>query len=147
MSIALDANVLLHASHDGSPFRDRAIELIDEIARGPQIVYLFWPTLVAYLRIATHPVIFGRPLALAQARSNVAQLLALPNVQTTGETDDFWRTFAEVFDDASPTGNLLPDAHLVALMREHGVRTIWSQDRDFRRFRGITVVDPFARTA
>ncbi|GIV00558.1 MAG: hypothetical protein KatS3mg014_2173 [Actinomycetota bacterium] len=34
--------------------------------------------------------------------------------------------------------------HLVALMRENGVRTILTHDRDFRRFDGIRVRDPFA---
>lgn len=29
-------------------------------------------------------------------------------------------------------------------MRENGVRTIWTDDRDFRRFDGIYVRDPFA---
>ena len=37
----------------------------------------------------------------------------------------------------------VPDAHLVALMREHGVVTMWSNDRDFRKFDGITVKNPF----
>jgi len=145
VSITLDANVLLYASDDDSPFRGRAVELIDEIGRGPQIVYLFWPTVMAYLRIATHPAIFARPLPLAAARSNLGQLLALPNVQTAGEGEQFWRRLAEVADDAAPTGNLVPDAHIVALMLENGVRTIWTHDRDYRRFRGIEVSDPFER--
>lgn len=144
MSVAIDANILLHASDDQSPFRDRAVELLDEIARGPQIVYLFWPTLMAYLRIATHPSVFARPLPLAKARDNADQLLALPNVQTGSESDDFWRRLGGVLDDASPTGNLVPDAHLVGLMMQHGVRTMWTRDRDYRRFRGIEAVDPFA---
>jgi predicted nucleic acid-binding protein len=38
---------------------------------------------------------------------------------------------------------LVPDAHLVALMRENGVRRIWTSDRDFRRFDGIEARDPF----
>jgi predicted nucleic acid-binding protein len=29
-------------------------------------------------------------------------------------------------------------------MRENGVRTLWTNDRDFRRFDGIDVRDPFA---
>lgn len=144
MSVTLDANVLLYASDADSPHHARAVELIDEIARGPQIVYLFWPTLMAYLRIATHPAIFARPLPLADARANVEGLLGLPNVHIAGETDRFWQHFREVVDDASPTGNLVPDAHVVALMFQLGVRTIWTHDRDFRRFRGIEVLDPFA---
>lgn len=143
MSATLDANVLLYASDAESPFNARAVELIDDIARGPQIVYLFWPTLMAYLRIATHPAIFAEPLPLADARMNVEQLLELPNVQTAGEQEGFWRRAGEVLDDAGPTGNLVPDAHIVALMLENGVRTIWTHDRDYRRFRTIDVRDPF----
>lgn len=142
MSVAMDATVLLHASDEDSPYRDRAVALIDEVARGPQIVYLFWPTLMAYLRIATHPAIFARPLPLEKARDNLDQLIALPNVQVGSESEHFWERLREVLDDAAPTGNLVPDAHVVALMRQHGVRTVWTRDRGFRRFSGIEVVDP-----
>lgn len=145
MSVTLDANILLYASDDNSPFHRRALELIDEVARGPQIVYLFWPTLMAYLRIATHPAIFARPLPLADARSNLDQLSGLPNVQIAGEQERFWRGLGDVLDDAAPTGNLLPDAHIVALMLANGVRTILTHDRDYRRFRHIEVQDPFER--
>ena len=143
MSYAVDANLLLYASDQDSPLHQRAVALLDELARGPEIVHLFWPTILAYLRIATHPAVFARPLSEADARANVEALLALPHVQVSGESDGFWRRYAEVADDVSPTGNLVPDAHLVALMLENGVRTIWTRDRDYRKFRGITVRDPF----
>jgi hypothetical protein len=143
MSYAVDANLLLYASDQDSPLHQRAVALLDELALGPEIVHLFWPTILAYLRIATHPAVFARPLSEADARANVDALLALPHVQVSGESDGFWRRYAEVADDVSPTGNLVPDAHLVALMLENGVRTIWTRDRDYRKFRGITVRDPF----
>lgn len=36
------------------------------------------------------------------------------------------------------------DAHLVALMRQHGIGSIWSRDRDLRRFDDVEVRDPFS---
>lgn len=39
-------------------------------------------------------------------------------------------------------GPLAHDAHTAALMREHGVRAIYTRDTDFHRFPGIEVVDP-----
>jgi toxin-antitoxin system PIN domain toxin len=143
MTYTVDANVLLHASDRDSPFHDRAVGLLDEIALGPEIVHLFWPTIMGYLRIATHPAVFTRPLSHADARANVDALLELPHVQASGEGDGFWRQFTDVADDVTPTGNLVPDAHLVALMLQSGVRTILTRDRDYRKFRGITVRDPF----
>ena len=41
-------------------------------------------------------------------------------------------------------GNDVPDAAIVALMLTHGVSTIYTRDRGFRRFDGIRIVDPFA---
>lgn len=144
MTHAVDANVLLYASDESSPFHARATELIDEMALRPEIVLLFWPTVMAYLRIATHPAVFDRPLSQADASANIQALLDLPNVHTSGEGESFWRQYVEVAEDVSPTGNLVPDTHLVALMLDNGVRTIWTRDRDFRKFHGITVRDPFA---
>lgn len=144
MSFAIDANLLLHASDVDSPVHERAVELLDEVALGPEIAYLFWPVAMGYLRIATHPSVFTRPLSHAQARANLESLLALPQVQVVGEDESFWRRFAEVADDVAPTGNLVTDAHLVALMLANGVRTIWTRDRDYRKFAGIRAHDPFA---
>ena len=141
MTATLDVNVLLYASDEASPFHRPARELIERIARGPEIAYLFWPTLIGYLRMATHPAIFREPLSVADATLNVEQLLDRPHVQTPGEQDSFWRNYREVAEDSRPSGNLVADAHLVALMRENSVRTVWTHDRDFRRFRGI---DQFA---
>lgn len=144
MSYTVDANVLLHASDESSPVHHKARAAVQRLADGPEIAYLFWPTVMAYLRIATHPAIFERPLSIAEAIGNVEQLIGRPNVRTTGETESFWQSFRDVADDALPSGNLVPDAHLVTLMLDNDVRTIWTRDRDFRRFPRIEVRDPFA---
>lgn len=143
MSFTLDVNVLLYASDSSSPFSQAAQTVLDEAAEGPDIAYLFWPTLLAYLRIATHPSIFTSPLPLEDAIANVESLIRLPHIQTPGEHESFWTHLRSVVEDARPRGNLVADAHLVALMRANGVRTIVTHDRDFRRFSGIEVLDPF----
>jgi predicted nucleic acid-binding protein len=51
--------------------------------------------------------------------------------------------YRSVAAEVGPRGRLVADAHLVALMRQHGVRTIVTRDRGFRRFDGIRVRDPF----
>ena len=143
MSYTVDANLLLYASDEGSSLHPRALEFLQRSARGPEIFYLFWPTMMAYLRVATHPAVFEQPLRIEEAMGNVEGLLALAHVQSPGEQDRFWSVFREVSDDAAVRGNLVPDAHVVALMLENGVRTIWTHDRDYRKFRGIEVRDPF----
>ena len=144
MSDTVDTNILVYATHTGSPFHDRARALVQHLVAGPSLAYLLWPVILGYLRIVTHPNILGSPLSGDEAMSNVEALIAPSHMRVAGEGDDFWASFRAVATDVKPRGNLVPDAHLVALMREHGVSTIWSHDRDFRKFRGITVKDPFS---
>jgi len=144
MSATVDVNILLYASDESSSFHAKAAELIDQLARGPELLYLFWPVLMGYLRMATHPAIFPRPLSVGVATGNVGQLLGLPHARALGEGDDFWRVYGAVTSGAVVRGNLVSDAHLVALMRENGISTLWSHDRDFRKFDGVQVQDPFA---
>lgn len=143
MSDTYDVNVLVYATDPESPFHDRAAEVIDALIAGSQIAYLFWPVLLGYTRIVTHPTILTSPIDPAVAQANVGDLVALRHVRTVGELDGFWSVYRSVADEVGARGNLVPDTYLVALMRQHGVSTIWSHDRDLRKFDGITVRDPF----
>ena len=144
MSFAIDTNLLLYASDESSSVHGKARALLEEIASGPDLVYVFWPVAMGYLRIATHPRVFQKPLTAEEALGNLGHLLARPHVRTAGEGDRFWPTLLSVTRETYVRGNLIPDAHLVALMRENGVSRIWTRDRDFRKFDGIDVIDPLA---
>ena len=144
MSSAVDVNVLLYASDESSPFHGKALELLDGLARGPQLLYVFWPVVMGYLRMATHPAIFPRPLSPENALHNVEQLLGLPHARTAGEDEGFWDVYLAATAGVVVRGNLVSDAHLVALMRQSGVATLWTHDRDFRKFEQVRVRDPFA---
>jgi uncharacterized protein len=143
MSATVDVNILLYASDESSAFHPKAADLLEQLGRGPDLLYLFWPVLMGYLRMATHPAIFPRPLSVGVATENVGQLLGLPHTRALGEGDDFWQVYRAVTSGTVVRGNLVSDAHLVALMRENGISTLWSHDRDFQKFEGVRVQDPF----
>jgi toxin-antitoxin system PIN domain toxin len=144
MSVTVDVNVLVYASDQSSAFHPKARGLIERLARGPDLFYLFWPVVMGYLRIATHPAIFPRPLSADAATGNMEQLLTRPHVRAPGEGESFWPEYRAASSRMFVRGNLVPDAHLVSLMRENGVRTLWTHDLDFRRFADIQARDPFA---
>ncbi|MGH2408046.1 MAG: TA system VapC family ribonuclease toxin [Candidatus Limnocylindrales bacterium] len=143
MSATLDANVLVYASNEADPVHEQALGLVEGLAAGPDLVHLFWPTLLGYLRIVTHSGILPRPLPPDVAMANVGALVALPHVRVGAEMDGFWELFRETAGTHA-RGRDLPYAHLATLMRQHGVRRIYTRDRGFRRFDGIEAVDPFA---
>lgn len=142
MSRTIDGNVLVYATNDAEPLQGRAQAVIRELAAGSDPVSLLWPVLLGYVRIATHPALIPNPLTAARAMGNVAALLDRPHIRAVGEADGFWRTFTDVAGNLR--GNDVPDAHLVTLMRQHGIGTILTRDRGFRRFDGIRVQDPFS---
>lgn len=143
MTSTVDTNVLVYASNEADPVHGPARALIERLAAGPDLVYLFWPALMGYLRIVTHPAVLPRPLPTRAAIDNVSALLSLGHVRAPGEGDGFWDVFRATGGEQL-RGNDVPDAHLAALMREHGVSNIYTRDRGYRRFDGIHVQDPFA---
>jgi uncharacterized protein len=144
MSYSLDVNVLLYASDRSSERHDAAREFLESCAARPDVLCLTWPTLMAYVRIATHPNIFTAPLTPEEALANVNALLALPQTRVLSERDGFMDAYLHVSARTIVRGNLVPDAHVAAILFQNGVRTLYSNDRDFRKFESIDVRNPFA---
>jgi uncharacterized protein len=142
MSYSIDANLLVYASDLASPKHEAASAFVSEIGSDPDILCLTWPTVMAYLRIVTHPSIVAHPLSPDLAWNNIRSLMDLPRTRMISEDEDFASIFEEVSGATITRGNLVPDAHLVALLRLHGVTRLYTHDSDFRKFGGIEVIDP-----
>jgi len=144
MSYSVDVNVLLYASDTSSPKHAEAIRFLKQRASDPDLFCIAWSTLIAFLRIATHPGIFAQPLSPDDALRNIESLLSLPRVRLLAEGEGFLEVYRDVTAHVPVRGNLVPDAHLAALLRQHGVRRLYTVDRDFRKFDFLQVDDPFA---
>ena len=144
MSLAGDTNLLLYASDTQSRFHQSALTFIEERSAVRELFYLPWPVIMGYLRIVTHGRIFNMPMTPKVARTNIAELLSLPHVRPLGEGPDFWRCYEEISRNAVVRGNLVPDAHIAAILLEHGVRDIATNDSDFKKFGDLRVHNPLA---
>lgn len=144
MTLTLDINVLVARTNVESPDHARATQALHGLFAGDDLVYVFWPVIVGYVRVVTVPGALRKPLTLPAAFENVEAMLGHPHFRTGAESGDFWSQLRAVSEPIPARGKLIYDAHIVALMREHGVSTIWTHDRDFRKFDGIRVVDPLA---
>ena len=143
MSYSVDVNVFLYASDRASSRNSRARAFLDERSGDPDLLCVAWLTLMSYVRISTHPSIFARPLAPQDALGNVAALLGQPRVRVLAEADGFLEVYRDVTGAFPVRGNLVPDAHLAALLLQNGVRTIYTNDADFRKFDFLDVRNPF----
>ncbi len=143
MSFSCDVNVLLYASDTSSPVHGAAGRFLEEAAAGGDLLCLGWLTVMSYLRISTHPRIFAAPLTPALALSNIEALAGRPHVRMLAEEEGFLEVYQDVAGAFPVRGNLVPDAHLAALLKQHGVRTLYTRDADFRKFAFLEVRDPF----
>lgn len=144
MSFAIDANVLLYASDSSSQHHGAARSFLESHFAQTEIIYIAYATLASYLRISTHPGLFKAPLSPEQALENVRNLSALPNVRLIAEQEGFLDVYQEVTKDVPARGNLVPDAHLATLLKQHGIKVIYTNDTDFRKFAFLTVKSPFS---
>jgi uncharacterized protein len=144
LSFAIDVNLLLYATDGGSAQHGPARAFLERCVAGRELMCFGWPTLMGYLRMSTHPSIFARPLTHREAAGNVEALLELAHVRVLSEGETFWSHYRELTDDVPTKGNLVPDAHLAALLRQHGVTVLYTHDKDFRKFSFLDVRDPLA---
>ena len=144
MSFGIDVNILLYASDKSSPLHAKAVDFLQGCATGREVFCIAWLTVMSYLRIATHASIFDKPLTPSEAMRNVETLLALPHCRSIGEEDGFLGVYRGITSEVPTRGNLVPDAHLAAVLSQHGVVALYTHDRDFRKFSFLDVRDPVA---
>jgi toxin-antitoxin system PIN domain toxin len=137
----LDANILLYAYNLDSPHHEACRSWLEAAFNGAEPVALPWQTLLAFIRITTNPRAVAQPLAVSQACAIVDRWLQQPNVTTLAPAERFWPILREQLLEGRITGPLVTDAALAALTLDHGA-VLCSTDLDFRRFRGLTLVDP-----
>ena len=147
MSYSIDVNILLYATDTSSGFNERAREFMKSCAESSEPLFLAYLTLLSYVRMATHPRIFTDPLTPAEALENVGKLSELPQVRLVAERDGFLDLYEETTRGLSVRANLVPDAHLATLLRQHGVSTLYTNNADdFATFGFLDVRNPLAES-
>jgi uncharacterized protein len=147
LKFVVDTNVLVYAANrDCAEHKAAAAALEGWLAQ--QIPWaLTWGIVYEFLRVVTHPRVFGRPLAAADAFAFLEPILESELVILLAPTNrhaSLLRATAAEF--GNPSGNIFHDLHTAVLMREHGVREIMTADLDFRKFSFLTVTNPIRQT-
>ena len=140
--IAVDTNILVYAHREDTPFHDAASKRIADLAEGSATWSIPWPCVHEFLAIVTHPRIYAPPTPLPRALDQVDAWLESPTLVLLAESNDHWPALRALLVGGRIAGAQVHDARIVALCRQHGVRELWSADRDFNRFAGLTVVNP-----
>ncbi len=141
--ILVDANLLLYAYHTRAPEHARSRAWLEAALSGPERVGFAWLTLWAFLRIATNPRVFDRPLSVTEAESAVSSWLAQPAAIILEPEERHWEILRGLMRDGQTAGPLVMDAVVASIAIEHGA-TLYTTDRDFSRFIGLKWLNPLA---
>ncbi|MHA4814983.1 TA system VapC family ribonuclease toxin [Streptomyces aculeolatus] len=140
--IALDTNVLVYAHRADSPFHDAAAAAVRGLAEGSVPWALPWPCLHEFFSVATHPRVYQPPSTTEQALAQIDAWLQSPTAVLLAEGSGYWPVLREALEQGKVAGPMVHDGRVAALCRMHGVRELWSADRDFSRFPGVRVRNP-----
>jgi uncharacterized protein len=142
--IAIDTNLLVYAHREESPWHAEAYRIIEGLAEGTESWAIPWPCIHEFLAIVTHPRIFAPPTPLARALDQVEAWFDAPGLVVLSEGPEYWSSLRDFIVSGKVVGPMVHDARVAAICIHHGVRELWSADRDFSRFRALRVRNPLA---
>ena len=143
--LLIDTNVLVYAVNQDAEFHQECRNKLEEVRARDLPWYLSWPICYEFLRVCTHPNIMTRPWKLHSAWQFLQSLLDSPAGGLLLPTLQHENVLREIIAEVPHLrGNIVHDLHTAALMREHGIRDIYTRDSDFSRFPFVKVIDPLA---
>jgi len=143
MAGMVDTNILLYAANQDAEEHGAALGFLHKAAAAPGPWFLTEGILYEFMRVCTHPKVFERPLTWKETINFIQPLLMSRRFDILTASEQHWEILEKVLGDLTrPSGNLFFDIRTVVLMREHGVREIYTTDTDFLQFPGIRVINP-----
>ncbi len=139
----VDTNIFLYAAIESFDEHTKARKCLEQWRTTSAVWHSTWSIFYEFLRVSTHPAVLKRPLTPPQAWSFLEAVLSSRGFSLLPETPQHGVHVARISGERrSVIGNLWHDAHVVALMREHGIREIMTADTDFHKFAAVRVTNP-----
>jgi len=143
--IAADTNLLVYAHREDSEFHAAARESLETLRHQPAAWAIPWPCIHEFIAIVTHPRIYQPPSPLGKALDFVDSLLACAQLHLLAESSGYFDKLRALATASKLKGPRIHDARVAALCLHHGVRELWSADRDFSAFPQLKVRNPLVQ--
>ena len=116
-----------------------ALPRVEALCEGSDPWALPTPCIAEFLRVVTHPRVLNPPSTIAESAAFLRALIESPSCRIIGPGPTHTTRLLDEIRGSDARGNLVFDAQIVAMLREHGIGDILTNDRDFERFHGIRV--------
>lgn len=141
--IALDTNLLVYAHRlDTAEYSTAHSVLVTALGPVKERVAIAGPCVGEFLAAVTSPGLAADPTPMSRAVAQMDAWLSAPNVSLIGERSGTWPLLRGLIERSGVTGQRVHDARIAAICVDHGVRELWTVDRDFGRFPELRTRNP-----
>ena len=137
--IAVDTNILIYAHRGETELHDAAALRLTALAEGVERWALPVFCVAEFMRVVTHRRVFNPPSTVEQAATFIESITAAPGCEVVEPGPEFVQRLLAIAREADSHGNLMFDAQIAAVCREHGIDGILTNDSDFARFDALNV--------
>jgi toxin-antitoxin system PIN domain toxin len=140
--IAVDTNLLIYAHRTDMRQHVAALEAVRSLAEGSSAWAIPWPCAHEFISVVTNPKPFKKPTSARDAVAFLRSLAESEHLHWLAEGHGYLDKLASLLKSDNIVGGRVHDARIAALCLHHGVRELWSADRDFSAFPQITTRNP-----
>ena len=137
--IAVDTNILIYAHRGETELHDAAASRLTALAEGVERWALPIFCVTEFMRVVTHRRVFKPPSTVEQAAAFIEDITSAPGCEVVQPGPEFLQRLLETAREADSHGNLMFDAQIAAVCREHGIDGILTNDSDFALFDALHV--------
>ena len=140
--IALDTNILVHAHRGDASLHGKAKEVVKTLAESPAPWAVCYHSLIEFYAVATRTNLWREPSTPEQAAAQIEAWRESPSLRILLDSEDSLDGVIKLSVAGKVSGPMIHDARIAACCQSHGVRELWTVDRDFSRFAGFKTRNP-----
>jgi uncharacterized protein len=140
--IAIDTNILIYAHREDFPQHALAKVALDDLHMNQQAWAIPVVCIHEFLATVTGFRKPYSPTPAAKAFAQVRAWLGSPTLRLLHPTEQHIDVLEQVVQSGQARGGQIYDARVAAICLEHGVRQLWTADRDFARFENLATHNP-----
>jgi predicted nucleic acid-binding protein len=143
--IAVDTNLLVYAYREDAEFHAAAVEQLRPVVEGENPWALPWTCVHEFIGVVTSGRVYKPASPLSKVLSFLDSLMTSPQLHLLAESPGYFEKLRELALAAKLSGPRIHDARIAALCLHHGVRELWTADRDFSIFPKLKTRNPLVK--
>jgi len=140
--IAVDTNLLVHSHRRDSSLHLEAKDCLVTLSENPTPWCICFHSLIEFYSVVTNPRIWNMPSTPIEAQDQIAAWQESPSLRVLTDSPEDLSRLLELANAAKVQGPMIHDARIANCCLSHGVKELWTVDRDFGRFKELNTRNP-----